>query len=79
MRYMYSHPMRRGHKTLSYLYVSGNKYYIKIQGVLVKRYAPGGNKVQKAVFSFKVKVKVTRSLILVSFERASLVKDACQI
>ena len=35
------------------------------------RYAPGGNKVEKAIFSFKVKVKVTRSLTLVSFERAS--------
>ena len=35
------------------------------------QYAPGGNKVEKAIFSFKVKVKVTRSLSLVSFERAS--------
>ena len=30
----------------------------KNQGVFVKHYAPGGNKVQKAIFSFKVKVKV---------------------
>ena len=37
------------------------------------QYDPGGNKVEKAIFSFKVKVKVTRSLTLVSFERASLV------
>ena len=51
----------------------------KNQGVFVKHYAPGGNKVQKAIFSFKVKVKVTRSLTLVSFERASLVEYACQI
>ena len=36
------------------------------------QYAPSGNKVQKAIFSFKVKVKVTRSLTLVSLERASL-------
>ena len=43
------------------------------------QYAPGGNKVEKAIFSFKVKVKVTRSLTLVSFERASLVEYACQI
>ena len=43
------------------------------------QYAPSGNKVQKAIFSFKVKVKVTRSLTLVSFERASLVEYACQI
>ena len=43
------------------------------------RYAPGGNKVQKAIFSFKVKVKVTRSLTLVWFERASLVEYECQI
>ena len=35
------------------------------------QYAPGGNKVEKAIFSFKVKVKVTRSLTLVSSERAS--------
>ena len=40
----------------------------KIQGVFVKHYAPGCNKVQKAIFSFKVKIKVTRSLTLVSFE-----------
>ena len=39
------------------------------------QYAPGGNKVEKAIFSFKV----TRSLTLVSFERASLVEYACQI
>ena len=38
---------------------------------VVKHYAPGGNKVQKAIYSFKVKVKVTRSLTLVSFERVS--------
>ena len=43
------------------------------------RYAPGGNKVQKAIFSFKVKVKVTRWLTLVLFERALLVEYACQI
>ena len=42
-------------------------------------YAPGGNKVQKAIFSLKVKVKVTRSLTLVSFERVSLVEYACQV
>ena len=47
------------------------------QGVFVKRYAPGSNKVQKAIFSFNVKAKVTRSLTLVSFERASLVEYAC--
>ena len=39
-------------------------------------YAPGSNKVQKAIFNFKVKVKVTRSLTLMSFERASLVEYA---
>ena len=49
------------------------------QGVFVKHYAPGGNKVQKAIFSFNVKVKVTRSLTLLSFERVSLVEYACQI
>ena len=32
------------------------------------QYAPGGDQVQKAISSFKVKVKVTRSLTLVSFE-----------
>ena len=49
---------------------------LKNRGVFVKHYAPGGNKVQIAIFSFKVKVKVTRSLTLVSFERASLVEYA---
>ena len=43
------------------------------------QYAPGGNKFQRAIFSFKVKVKVTRSLTLVSIERASLVEYACQV
>ena len=52
---------------------------LKNQGVFVKHDAPGGNKVQKDIFSFKVKVKVTKSLTLVSFERASLVEYACQI
>ena len=42
-------------------------------------YAPGGKKVQKPIFSLKVKVKVTRSLTLVSFERVSLVEYACQV
>ena len=51
----------------------------KNQGVFVKHYAPGGNKVQKAIFSFKVKVKATRSLTLVSIEKGSLVEYACQI
>ena len=40
---------------------------------------PAATKSKKAIFSAKVKVKVTRSLTLVSFERASLVEYACQI
>ena len=32
-------------------------------------YAPGGNKVQNVIFRFKVEIKGTRSLTLVSFER----------
>ena len=54
---------------------------IKNQGVFVKHYSmpPAATKLKKAIFSFKVKVKVTRSLTLVSFERASLVEYACQI
>ena len=43
------------------------------------QYAPGGNKVEKAIFSINVKVKITRTLTLVSFERASLMEYACQI
>ena len=43
------------------------------------QYAPGGNKVEKANSGFKVKVKVTMSLTLVLFDRASLVEYACQI
>ena len=35
----------------------------------MKHYAHGGNQVKKAIFSFKVKVKFTKSLTLVSFER----------
>ena len=41
-------------------------------------YAPGG-KSKKAIVSAKVKVKVKRSLTLVSFKRASLVEYVCQI
>ena len=39
---------------------SKSKGEAKNQGVFVKHYmfAPGGKKVQKAIFSFKVKVKV---------------------
>ena len=40
---------------------------------------PVATKSKKAIFSAKVKVKVTSSLTLVSFERASLVEYACQI
>ena len=36
--------------------------------IFVKQFAPGGNKVKKAIFSTKVN---TRSLTLMSFERAS--------
>ena len=49
------------------------------EGVFVKRYAPGGNKVNISYFYTKVKVKITMSLTLVPFERASLVEYACQI
>ena len=35
----------------------------KNQDVFVKHYAPGSNKVQKAIFSFKVKVKVIIKVI----------------
>ena len=54
---------------------------IKNQGVFVKHYSmpPAATKSKKAIFSFKVKVKVKRSLTLVSFERASLVEYACQL
>ena len=56
---------------------SANTVSEKNQGVFVKHYAPGGNKVLKAIFSFKV--KVTRLLTLVSFEWVSLMEYACQI
>ena len=42
----------------------------KIQGVFLKNYIPGGNKVQKAILSFNV----TRLSTLVTFERALLVQ-----
>ena len=56
----------------------GSYFRNKNQGVFVKHYAPVGNKVQKAIVSFKVKVKVTRAFTLVSFEKVSLVEYACQ-
>ena len=74
--------MYTSHSWLQDLYSNLNWRYFpekKNQGVFVKHYAPGGNKVQKAIFNFKVKVKVTRSITLVSFERASLMEYACQI
>ena len=40
---------------------------------------PAATKSEKAIFRAKVKVKVTTSLTLVSFERASLVEYAYQI
>ena len=40
---------------------------------------PAATKSKEAIFRAKVKVKVTRSLTLVSFERASLVEYVCQI
>ena len=40
---------------------------------------PAATKSKKAIFSAKVKVKVTMPLTLVTFERASLVEYACQI
>ena len=53
----------------------------KNQWVFVKHYSipPAATKSKKAIFSFKVKVKVTRTLTLLSFERASLVEYTCQI
>ena len=58
-----------------------NKISIKVCVCVCEtlQYAPGGNKVEKAIFSLKVKVKVTRSFTLMSFERVSLVKYAYQI
>ena len=35
---------------------SSAQYDLENQGVFVKHYAPGGNNVQKAIFSFKFKV-----------------------
>ena len=47
-------------------------YCQKSRGVCeTLQYVPGGNKVEKAVFSFNVKVKATMSLTVVSLERAS--------
>ena len=40
---------------------------------------PVATKSRKAIFSTKVKVRVTRSLTSMSFERALLVEYACQI
>ena len=65
------------HKNMQKKFVP--KAHFKNQGVFVKNYAPRGNKVQKAISSFKVKVKATRSLTLLSFERAALVEYACHI
>ena len=49
------------------------------QHVLVKHYAPDKTKSEKDTLNEKVKVKVTRSFILASFEKASIVEFAYQI
>ena len=61
--------------------ISPNDWHVKKSRCVCEtlQYAPGSNKVPKAIFSFKVKVKVTRLLTLMPFERASLVEYACQI
>ena len=58
-----------------------NMFIKKYQGVFVKHYGmpPAATKSKKLFLASKVKVKVTRSLTLVSFERVSLVEYACQI
>ena len=45
----------------------------------MKYYAQTATKSEKAIFSVKVTVKVTRSLNLVSLGSASLAEYACQI
>ena len=40
---------------------------------------PAATEFEKVIFGAKVKVKVTRSLTFVSFERVSLVEYACLI
>ena len=70
----FRHPSQHLCAYIKYIYM-----LVKNQGVFVKHYAPNGSSMKKAIFSTKVKVKVTRSLTLVSFERASLVEYACQI
>ena len=52
---------------------------VETMHVFLKHYAPGGNKVHKAIISSKVKVKIIRSLTLMSIERVSLVEYTCQI
>ena len=61
-----------------YNFISSKIYTCYKQNVFVKYYA-SRNKVQRSYFSIKVKVKVTKSLTLMSFERESLVEYACQI
>ena len=66
------------HKIVQHLNV--NFFKINKTGAFVKHERPRRQKSQKlAIFSMKVMVKVTRSLILVSFERVSLVEYAWQI
>ena len=72
---------RRGRAFIFHMYIPCQGHKVKNQWVFVKHYSmpPAATKLKKAKFSFKVKVKITRSLTLVSFERASLVEYACQI
>ena len=65
----------RGHAKKKILIIKKNQW------VFVKHYSmpPAATKSKTLFFSFKVKVKVTMSLTLVSFERASLVEYAFNI
>ena len=55
------------------------KHAQKIEVCLWNTLCPRWQQSPKSYFSFKVKVKVTKSVTLLSFERASLVEYACQI
>ena len=54
-------------------------HFVKIKVCLWNIMTPAATESEKAVFSTKVKVKVTRSLTFMSFERTSLSEYICQI
>ena len=74
-KFVFTEPLFKDNFHLNLITEDGYEIIVKIKGCLWNTtVCPRRQQSQKHIFSFKVKFKVTRSLTLVSFERASLVE-----